>query len=110
LRTRPAKVAIAAEVRLGEELAKLPPAKGTRGQIRKGAGRVKGGAVLEPPISGPSLKELSARSRLLGEALKKLPEARGGDQKSSARTFDRRDKAGEVLVVAEARLGEEVKR
>jgi hypothetical protein len=58
---RAGAVSVAAEARLSEELKKLPVVQGTRGQIKKGAGGVKGGAVVEPPISGPTLKEIGCR-------------------------------------------------
>jgi hypothetical protein len=68
-----------AEIKIGTELKKLPPAKGTRGQqLPPGPGRGKkgktGGSILVPPVSdAPTLAELglarkrAARCRKLAE-------------------------------------------
>lgn len=74
---RAGEVWIAAEVRVGLELAKLPKAKGTRGTLRgkpKGERGSSGRALVEPPDeSAPTLAELgvakkrAARARKLAE-------------------------------------------
>jgi N6-adenosine-specific RNA methylase IME4 len=77
---RAGEVSIAAEKRLGAELKKLPVAKGTQGQLRGAKpgkrgrrGVITGGAVVEPPVKGPTLAELgvtkkrSARSKRLAD-------------------------------------------
>ncbi len=74
------KVIVFANHRIGEELAKLPPATGTKGQLagsepgKRGKGK-KGGSgrsrKKQPDKSAPTLKE-SVGSRTRGTRLKKL--------------------------------------
>lgn len=68
---RAGRVWIIAECKLGAELAEIPKAIGTRGQIKSaGPGRGKtGGVELAPPVSdAPTLKELGVERKRAARA------------------------------------------
>jgi hypothetical protein len=70
---------VAAEVKKGEELARIPKAKGTQGNLRgkpKG-GKPSGRALLEPPDNTPTRTELGGREKRARRGIEPTPGGEG---------------------------------